>query len=99
MQTINEFLNVKVYGAKYQVTREANFPKEVINSINKADVVEDNFGNLQVCFHLKGGGVCYKALSTASSLQEGDNIALNSLKAIELSNGETTIVRLDGEAE
>lgn len=99
MQTVATFLGTKVYGAKYEEVRRANFPKEVLNSISKAEVVEDAYGNLQICFHIKGGGRTYKALSTQSGLVEGDVVRPNSLVAIELSNGDNSIVRLDGEAE
>ena len=89
------FDNLRVYAAKWAKTASREFKAEEIAAINKAVVVESDYGN-SVCFFMKSGGRTYLPLSTESAYKLGDEVDLTSAKLITLSkSGEADINRVE----
>ena len=89
------FDNLRVYASKWAKTASREFKAEEIAAINKAVVVESDYGN-SVCFFMKAGGQTYLPLSTESAYKLGDEVDLTSAKIITLSkSGESDIMRVE----
>lgn len=92
------FSGLQSYGTKWAVKEEREFTKDEIKEVRRASVVNSEYGK-SVCFVMKAGGTKYIPLSNESDLAVGDDIELDSLKAIVLErDGDADILRVDGDA-
>lgn len=69
---------------KWTITDSRPFAPEEIAAVDRAEVVESQYGN-SVCFFMKGGGQTYIPLSEQSKLAVGDELDLKTAKLITLS--------------
>lgn len=88
----------KAYAGSWNKTNEKNLSTEELADVKKVLVVSSDYG-LSACFMFKSGSQRYVPVSNESSLIEGDNVKLDSIKIITLEKeGEAPIYRLDGES-
>ena len=79
---------------KWTITDSRPFAPEEIAAVDRAEVVESQYGN-SVCFFMKGGGQTYIPLSEQSKLAVGDELDLKTAKLITLSRkGNNDICRV-----
>ena len=91
----NIFNDLRKYAGKWQVKSSRNFSSEEIADVEKAEVVESNYG-ASVCFYLKSGDVSFMPLSSTSSKGIGEEINLEEAKVVTLSKaGESDIMRVE----
>ena len=92
---MNIFNAIKVYAGKWQVKNSRAFSQEEIDAVDKASVVDSQYG-LSVCFFLKSGGQSFIPLSSTSSLNVGDAVNLSAAKLLTLSReGNDDILRVE----
>lgn len=92
---MNIFNAIKVYAGKWQVKDSRAFSQEEIDAVDKASVVDSQYG-LSVCFFLKSGGQSFIPLSSTSSLNVGDAVNLSAAKLLTLSReGDNDIMRVE----
>lgn len=92
---MNIFNAIKVYAGKWQVKDSRAFSQEEIDAVDKASVVDSQYG-LSVCFFLKSGGQSFIPLSSTSSLNVGDAVNLSAAKLLTLSReGDDDILRVE----
>lgn len=92
---MNIFNAIKVYAGKWQVKDSRAFSQEEIDAVDKASVVDSQYG-LSVCFFLKSGGQSFIPLSSTSSLNVGDAVNLSAAKLLTLSReGDSDILRVE----
>lgn len=92
---MNIFNAIKVYAGKWQVKDSRAFSQEEIDAVDKASVVDSQYG-LSVCFFLKSGGQSFIPLSSTSSLNVGDAVNLSAAKLLTLSReGDDDIMRVE----
>ena len=92
---MNIFNAIKVYAGKWQVKDSRAFSQEEIDAVDKASVVDSQYG-LSVCFFLKSGGQSFIPLSSTSSLNVGDEVNLSAAKLLTLSReGDNDIMRVE----
>ena len=88
------FSNLKVYGGKWSVKSTRGFSNEEINLVDKAQVVDSQYG-CSVCFFMKNGTTTYVPLSNDSKAQVGDIIQLSDAEIVTLEKqGEADIKRI-----
>ncbi len=91
--------NLRTYAGKWAVTATEKLTDSSKSQINRATVVDSEYG-LSVCFFMKGGGQKYIPVSRDSSLDSGDEIDLDSIEILTLAkDGESDILRADGSAK
>lgn len=92
---MNIFNAIKVYAGKWQVKDSRAFSQEEIDAVDKASVVDSQYG-LSVCFFLKSGGQSFIPLSSTSSLNVGDAVNLSTARLLTLSReGDSDIMRVE----
>ena len=92
---MNIFNAIKVYAGKWQVKDSRAFSQEEIEAVDRASVVDSQYG-LSVCFFLKSGGQSFIPLSSTSSLNVGDAVNLSAAKLLTLSReGDNDIMRVE----
>ena len=93
-----DFLS-RAYAGKWSKTKEVSLSKEELSEVRKVFVVNSDYG-LSACFMFKGGSQRYVPVSNESSLSEGDEVSLESIKILTLEKeGEAPIYRLEGESK
>jgi hypothetical protein len=91
---MNIFNQLRIYAGKWNVSNEAKFSQEEMDSVSKAEVVDSQYG-LSVCFFMKSGGQTYIPLDQNSSKNVGDTIDLSQASVLTLSKqGEADIYRV-----
>lgn len=89
----------KAYAGSWNKTNEVSLSKEELSEVKKVFIVSSDYG-LSACFMFKGGSQRYVPVSNESSLIEGDEVKLESIKILTLEKeGEAPIYRLDGESK
>lgn len=91
---MNIFSALRVYAGKWQEKKVESFKAEEIALVDKAEVVESQYG-LSVCFFMKAGGQSYIPLDQNSSATIGDTIDLTKAQVVTLcKQGENDIYRV-----
>ena len=91
---MNIFSALRVYAGKWQEKKVESFKAEEIALVDKAEVVESQYG-LSVCFFMKAGGQSYIPLDQNSSAAIGDTIDLSKAQVVTLcKQGENDIYRV-----
>lgn len=91
---MNIFGALKVYAGKWQVKETKSFSQEEIGLVDKAVVVDSQYGQ-SVCFFMKSGGQTYIPLDQNSSKATGDAVDLSQASIVTLSKqGEADIYRV-----
>lgn len=92
---MNIFQSLRVYAGKWAVKATRTFSQEEIDAVDKATVVDSQYG-MSVCFFMCGGGQTYIPLSNTSSLNVGDTVNLANAKLLTLGReGEADIYRIE----
>ena len=91
---MNIFSALRVYAGKWQETNKRSFDSEEIAAVDKAEVVESQYG-MSVCFFMHSGGQTYIPLDQNSSAGVGTQIDLSKASLVTLSRpGEDDIYRV-----
>ena len=91
---MNIFGALKVYAGKWQVKETKSFSQEEIGLVDKAVVVDSQYGQ-SVCFFMRSGGQTYIPLDQNSSKATGDTVDLSQASIVTLSKqGEADIYRV-----
>ena len=91
---MNIFSALRVYAGKWSEKNVRAFVPEEIQAVEKAEVVESQYG-LSVCFFMLGGGQTYIPLDQSSSLGIGDTVDLTKAQLVTLQRpGENDIYRV-----
>jgi hypothetical protein len=91
---MNIFSALRVYAGKWSEKKVESFKAEEIALVDKAEVVESQYG-LSVCFFMKAGGQSYIPLDQNSSAAIGDTIDLTKAQVVTLQKqGENDIYRV-----
>jgi hypothetical protein len=91
---MNIFSALRVYAGKWSEKKVEAFKAEEIALVDRAEVVESQYG-LSVCFFMKAGGQSYIPLDQNSSAAIGDTIDLTKAQVVTLcKQGENDIFRV-----
>ena len=91
---MNIFSALRVYAGKWSEKNVRAFVPEEIQAVEKAEVVESQYG-LSVCFFMIGGGQTYIPLDQNSSLGVGAQVDLTKAALVTLQRpGENDIYRV-----
>lgn len=91
---MNIFASLRTYAGKWNLTGSRKFSVEEVNAVDKAVVVDSQYGS-SVCFHMKSGGMTFIPLSSDSTKGIGEEIDLASAELLTLSkDGESDILRV-----
>ena len=91
---MNIFNALRVYAGKWNEKKVESFKAEEIALVDKAEVVESQYG-LSVCFFMKAGGQSYIPLDQNSSAAIGEQIDLTKAQVVTLcKQGENDIYRV-----
>ena len=91
---MNIFSALRVYAGKWQVKETKKFSQEEIDLVDRAEVVDSQYGQ-SVCFFMKAGGMTYIPLDQNSSKATGDTVDLSRASLVTLSKqGEADIYRV-----
>ena len=91
---MNIFSALRVYAGKWQVKETKKFSQEEIALVDRAEVVDSQYGQ-SVCFFMKAGGMTYIPLDQNSSKATGDTVDLSQASLVTLSKqGEADIYRV-----
>lgn len=91
---MNIFSALKVYAGKWQVKNTQKFSAEEIALVDRAEIVDSQYGQ-SVCFFMKAGGQTYIPLDQNSAKATGDTVDLSQASLITLSKqGEADIYRV-----
>jgi hypothetical protein len=91
---MNIFSALRIYAGKWSEKEARAFAPEEIAAVEKAEVVESQYG-LSVCFMMKAGGQSYIPLDQNSSLGIGSIIDLSKAQLVTLQRpGENDIYRV-----
>ena len=91
---MNIFSALRVYAGKWSEKNVRAFVPEEIQAVEKAEVVESQYG-LYVCFTMIAGGQTYIPLDQSSSLGIGDKVDLSKAQLGTLQRpGENDIYRV-----
>jgi len=91
---MNIFSALRVYAGKWQVKETKKFSQEEIALVDRAEVVDSQYGQ-SVCFFMKAGGMTYIPLDQNSSRATGDTVDLSQATLVTLSKqGEADIYRV-----
>ena len=92
---MNIFSSLRVYAGKWAVKASRGFSQDEINAVERATVVDSQYGN-SVCFFMKGGGQTFIPLSNNSSLGLGDDVDLSKASLLTLERpGDADIYRVE----
>jgi hypothetical protein len=92
--SMNIFSALRIYAGKWSEKEARAFAPEEIAAVEKAEVVESQYG-LSVCFMMKAGGQSYIPLDQNSSLGIGSIIDLSKAQLVTLQRpGENDIYRV-----
>ena len=92
--SMNIFSALRIYAGKWSEKEARAFAPEEIAAVEKAEVVESQYG-LSVCFMMKAGGQSYIPLDQNSSLGIGSVIDLSKAQLVTLQRpGEDDIYRV-----
>lgn len=93
---MNIFNNLKVYGGKWSEKSSRKFSTQEIALVNKAQVVESQYGS-SCCFFMKNGTTMYVPMSQDAKSEVGDMVDLYSAEIVTLEKqGEKDIQRIRG---
>ena len=91
---MNIFASLRTYAGKWALKASRGFSTEEVNAVDKAVVVDSQYGS-SVCFHMKSGGMTFIPLSSDSTKGIGEEIDLASAELLTLSkDGESDILRV-----
>jgi hypothetical protein len=91
---MNIFSALRVYAGKWSEKEVRDFAPEEVAAVEKAEVVESQYG-FSVCFFMKSGGQTYVPLDQNSSLGIGAVIDLTKAQLVTLQrSGENDIYRV-----
>jgi len=91
---MNIFNALRVYAGRWSEKNVREFSAEEVAAVDKAEVVESQYG-LSVCFFMKSGGQTYVPLDQNSSLSEGSLVDLTKSQLVTLGRpGEDDIYRV-----
>ena len=91
---MNIFTSLRIYAGKWSEKEARAFAPEEIAAVDKAEVVESQYG-FSVCFFMKVGGQSYIPLDQNSTLGIGDAVDLTKAELATLSKaGEDDIYRV-----
>jgi hypothetical protein len=91
---MNIFSALRVYAGKWSVKETKKFSQEEIDLVDRAEVVDSQYGQ-SVCFFMKAGGMTYIPLDQNSSKATGDTVDLSQASLVTLSKqGEADIYRV-----
>jgi hypothetical protein len=91
---MNIFSALRVYAGKWSEKNVRAFVPEEIQAVEKAEVVESQYG-LSVCFIMIAGGQTYIPLDQSSNLGIGDIVDLSKAQLVTLQRpGENDIYRV-----
>lgn len=91
---MNIFSSLRVYAGKWNVKETKKFSEEEIALVDRAEVVDSQYGQ-SVCFFMKSGGMTYIPLDQNSSRATGDTVDLRQASLVTLSKqGEADIYRV-----
>ena len=91
---MNIFSSLRVYAGKWSVKETKQFSQEEIDLVDKAEVVDSQYGQ-SVCFFMKSGGMTYIPFDQNSSRATGDTVDLSKASLVTLSKqGEADIYRV-----
>jgi len=91
---MNIFSALRVYAGKWSEKDARAFAPEEIAAVQKAEVVESQYG-FSVCFMMKAGGQSYIPLDQNSALGIGDIVDLTKAQLVTLQKqGEKDIYRV-----
>ena len=91
---MNIFSSLRVYAGKWQVKETKQFSQEEIDLVDRAEVVDSQYGQ-SVCFFMKAGGQTYIPLDQNSSKATGDTVDLSKAAVVTLyKQGEADIYRV-----
>jgi len=91
---MNIFSSLRVYAGKWNVKETKKFSEEEIALVDRAEVVDSQYGQ-SVCFFMKSGGMTYIPLDQNSSKATGDTVDLSQASIVTLSKqGEADIYRV-----
>ena len=91
---MNIFSSLRVYAGKWNVKETKKFSAEEIALVDRAEVVDSQYGQ-SVCFFMKSGGMTYIPLDQDSSKATGDTVDLSKAELVTLSKqGEADIYRV-----
>ena len=91
---MNIFNALRVYAGKWQVKDTKKFSQEEIDLVDRAEVVDSQYGQ-SVCFFMKSGGQTYIPLDQNSFRATGDTVDLSQASIVTLSKqGEADIYRV-----
>jgi len=91
---MNIFSALRVYAGKWSVKETKKFSQEEIDLVDRAEVVDSQYGQ-SVCFFMKAGGMTYIPLDQNSSKAIGDTVDLSQASLVTLSKqGEADIYRV-----
>ena len=93
---MNLFANLKVYGGKWSEKSSRNFSQEELALVDKAQVVESEYGS-SCCFFMKNGTTMYVPMSQDAKSGVGDIVDLSTAEIVTLEKqGEKDIQRIRG---
>lgn len=91
---MNIFNALRIYAGKWSEKSSRQFTSEEITAVDRAEVVESQYG-LSVCFFMSGGGQSYIPLDQNSSLGIGAQVDLTKAQIVTLTRpGEEDIYRV-----
>lgn len=91
---MNIFSALRIYAGKWSEKSSRQFAPEEVAAVDKAEVVESQYG-LSVCFFMSGGGQTYIPLDQNSSAGIGQEIDLSKATLVTLTRpGEEDIYRV-----
>ena len=91
---MNIFSALRVYAGKWSEKEVRAFAPEEVAAVEKAEVVESQYG-FSVCFFMKSGGQTYVPLDQNSSLGIGSQVDLTKAQLVTLQRpGEQDIYRV-----
>lgn len=91
---MNIFASLRIYAGKWSEKNARAFAPEEVSAVEKAEVVESNYG-FSVCFFMAGGGQTYIPLDQNSSASIGTLIDLTKAQLVTLQRpGEDDIYRV-----
>jgi hypothetical protein len=94
LKVMNIFSALRVYAGKWSEKAVRAFSQEEIDAIDKAEVVDSQYGQ-SVCFFMVSGGQTYIPLDQNSSKATGDEVDLSKAELVTLSKqGEADIYRV-----
>jgi hypothetical protein len=91
---MNIFTSLRIYAGKWSEKEARVFAPEEVAAVDKAEVVESQYG-FSVCFFMKAGGQSYIPLDQNSTLGIGDIVDLTKAQLVTLQKqGEEDIYRV-----